>query len=293
MDKRQVPDLLIEKLLLDELSEGQKRRLLADPEVLRRVRELERSNREILAAYPPEAMSRRIEGRLEALASAMGTSDAGESARAEGPDARPRRGAAQGPSGRRGLFGFPRLVPVAGFAVAALVTGLLLAVVLPGGFRIQPAEGGPAAEQTRLKGLKPRLVVYQRTDSGARSLRENAVVGERDALQLAYVSAARPYGVIVSLDGRGVVTQHFPSASAAAGTLEPHGETLLGFAYQLDDAPAYERFFFVTAAERFAVGTVMRAAERLAADPQRARRAPLELPEALEQVSFVVQKRQR
>ncbi|MBN1838324.1 MAG: hypothetical protein JW820_20865, partial [Spirochaetales bacterium] len=108
--------------------------------------------------------------------------------------------------------------------------------------------------------------------------------------QLGYVAAARAYGVILSIDGRGVVTLHFPVGSTGAGELEREGESLLPFAYELDDAPGFERFFFVTGPEPFAVDSVLEAAERLAADPEQARQAPLILPGELEQVSMMLKK---
>jgi hypothetical protein len=86
------------------------------------------------------------------------------------------------------------------------------------------------------------------------------------------------------------VTVHFPSGAATAGGLEPKGETLLPFAYELDDAPGFERFFLVTSREPFPVEVVVGAAERLAAEPERARLAPLELPGKLEQSSIVLSK---
>jgi hypothetical protein len=290
MEKRKVPELLIEKIVLGELPEAQKRRLMADPDVVRRVRELERSNREILSMYPPDEMSRRISGRLEALASAQGPVATVERARSRDERRRSRRRDDARGSEARSVFGLPPLIPVAGFATVAVVTGLLLAVLLPGGLRSGQATAS-VVEETRVKGLKPHLVVYHKTESGAETLRENDAVAEHDVLQLGYVSGSKSYGVIVSIDGRGVVTLHFPTASATAGELELEGESLLPFAYELDDAPSFERFFLVTSPEPFPVNVVVGAAERLSGAPEKARRAALELPRKLEQTSIVLLKK--
>ena len=99
-----------------------------------------------------------------------------------------------------------------------------------------------------------------------------------------------PLGVIVSIDGNGAVTLHAPRDAATSSVLEPEGATLLPDAYELDDAPHFERFFFVTAAERIPVRTVLDAARTLAGQGRRAERAPLPLPSAWQQSSFLLQK---
>jgi hypothetical protein len=56
--------------------------------------------------------------------------------------------------------------------------------------------------------------------------------------------------VLVSLDGAGNVGVHLPPAgSTRAASLEVGREVRLPFAYRLDRAPAFERFFLVTATE--------------------------------------------
>ena len=58
-----IPDLFIEKLLLDELPQDMKERLLKDPSVRHRLEELKAENRRILAEYPPEEMAKAIKNR--------------------------------------------------------------------------------------------------------------------------------------------------------------------------------------------------------------------------------------
>jgi hypothetical protein len=55
-------------------------------------------------------------------------------------------------------------------------------------------------------------------------------------------------------------------------------------AYELDDAPAFERFYMVTADEPFAVETVVDAIRRAGADGR------LDLPAAMDQSSVVLEK---
>ncbi|MEZ4473614.1 MAG: hypothetical protein R3F60_23055 [bacterium] len=63
------------------------------------------------------------------------------------------------------------------------------------------------------------------------------------------------------------VTLHFPD-TASADTALPAGQQLvtLPHAYQLDDAPRFERFFFVTAHHPLDVGELLAEARQLAAD---------------------------
>jgi hypothetical protein len=49
-----------------------------------------------------------------------------------------------------------------------------------------------------------------------------------------------------------------------AASLQQAGVVSLEFAYELDDAPGWERFYFITAAVPFDVDAVMAAAHRLA-----------------------------
>jgi hypothetical protein len=67
-------------------------------------------------------------------------------------------------------------------------------------------------------------------------------------LQVSYVALGRPYGVIFSIDGAGVVTLHHPtSAEGEQALVDLDGAVPLPSAYELDDAPRFEKFFFVTA----------------------------------------------
>jgi hypothetical protein len=182
----------------------------------------------------------------------------------------------------RRFWSLPRLAPVAGFAALLLAAGAVLATV------------GPWRErtgQTRLKGSSPHLVIYRKTDGGAEALAEGSGIRAGDVLQIAYVAASRKYGVIFSIDGRGAVTLHFPDGPNAPNLLSREGETRLDYAYRLDDAPGFERFFLVTSDRALPVAEVLEAGRRLASDPRQARRSSLGLPAGLEQWSVLLAKR--
>jgi hypothetical protein len=100
--------------------------------------------------------------------------------------------------------------------------------------------------------------------------------------------------VILSVDGRGKVTWHTPSGYAgqplSSPTLDMKGQVVLPAAYELDDAPGFERFFFVYSSSPFDVAAVDRAARALASQPSRAVVEPLGLGTGMGQYSFLVKK---
>ena len=116
-------------------------------------------------------------------------------------------------------------------------------------------------------------------------------MSEKDVLQLSYVAVGRKYGVIFSIDGRGIVTVHYPYAeNGATPELEQGGEIYLRYAYELDDAPLFERFFFVTSDKPFNIAIVEKAARLLASKTGQARNTDLKLPSGFEQYSFLLNK---
>jgi len=261
MDERisqRVPDWLLERLALGELPAAQaeeiRRRLAAEEGGAARLEALRLSNREVLAAHPP----RVIAGAIQA-----------KNARLE------RDGQREG-APRRGLAW--------GLGLAAPAAAALLVVALSPG-----VTQTPSAETTRMKGLEPRLVVHRKAGGDAETLSDGATVRAHDLLQLAYVAAGQRYGVIVSLDGGGAVTRHLPAGGTDAAALDGQGATLLPNAYELDDAPTFERFVLVTSDSPFPVETALAAARDIVADAGAATR-PLALPEGLKQTSIVLRK---
>jgi hypothetical protein len=161
---------------------------------------------------------------------------------------------------------------------------------------LQPADD----EQIGIKGdeaRSPRLLVYrQRPGQAADSelLSDGTRCARGDLLQLAYDRAPDGlHGVLISLDGAGRVTQHLPEEGAKqAAPLVAVRELRLPSAYELDDAPAFERFVLVTAAQPFAISIVLDAATALAQRGAAARTQPLPLPANFRQTSVSLNKRE-
>lgn len=170
--------------------------------------------------------------------------------------------------------------------VPALSLSMLSLAAVTVAFKLEQ----PAAEDVRLKGLQPSLMAYRRSAKGPERLASGATAQTGDVLQLSYIAAGRGFGVIVSVDGRGHVTLHLPLEPGEAARCETQGTHLLPAAYELDDAPAFERFFLVTSAEPFSTAAVMASAQALARDLGVAQSKDLALPTELEQTSLLVKK---
>jgi hypothetical protein len=97
----------------------------------------------------------------------------------------------------------------------------------------------------------------------------------------------------VSIDGAGNVTMHLPPAGDRAAALKHETTVLLDQAYELDDAPRWERFYFVAGESPFDVAPVMQAARDAAAKISGLPPAGLALPRGLEQSGFTLQKESR
>ena len=142
-----------------------------------------------------------------------------------------------------------------------------------------------------VKGADLKVYVYRRGATGPELLSDGARAARGDLLQLAYASKSAGYGVLLSIDGAGKVTLHLPEAEGGkAAPLREGGATVrVPAAYQLDGAPAFERFFLVRAATPFSVATATEAARSLAAQPS-ARKQALALPPGFEQISLSLDK---
>jgi hypothetical protein len=123
----------------------------------------------------------------------------------------------------------------------------------------------PIPDEILVKGdAEPALKVYRQRGVAHWEIGDDDVVAAGDRLQLRYRAAGAAYGVIVSLDGRGHVTQHFPSARGASTALKSGGEVALDHSYELDDAPMFERFYFVTSQQPLDPDAVAAAVAKLA-----------------------------
>jgi len=263
-DVKRVPDLLLERLLLGELSGAEadrvRKRLEAEPGGLARLDALEESDRAILEQHAPRPMALRIEGRLAV------------DVRAKPP--------------------VRWWIPAAPLAAAALAVAVWVA--MPDSHKVEmqqkvkghtPHPPAYGSETERVKG-KPQLTVFRDLDGDDERLEDGDPASAGDLLQVKYRAGDARYGVIISIDGRASVTLHFPESPAGSTKLELGGAVTLDRSYELDDAPGFERFILVASREPLVVEDILGAAETLedgAADR-------LVLGEGLEQIDLLLKK---
>lgn len=258
------PPLLVERYLLDVLTPAEQAELarLCSPEELSRLRaEHVALARDLLARKPAAEFARRVEAE----------------------HARQRQV-------RR---------PALGSMVAFAALLALLAFVSKRA--LESSDRGSAATSARqelqdrgerAKGLRPTLRVYRKRGDMPELLAYGASARRGDVLQLGYLAPGMTHAILLSIDGRAEVTLHFPHDPAASSQI-PHGqgEQLLPSAYELDEAPAFERFVLLVAARPLRATDALRAAQQLAQrGTAAARDAALPLPGYVEQTSVLVSK---
>jgi len=263
-----VPDWLLERYALGELPQERmdavRQALAADPDGADRLAALERSNAEILKALPPRVVAVSVKARA-AQASARTS---------------------------RSWF--------AGFGMVAAAALALFVIQGPAVDELPYSDGEivDVVPTERVKG-PPLLLVHRLQGSDSEQLidlriaraeghPELAAARALDRLQISYNARAHKYGLVASLDGRGVLTVH--SGERAPIVLEDGGVVQLPHSYELDDAPDFERFFIVASTEPFESAPVLDAIRALDPADDDTLTAPLPLPKTLSQNSVTLTK---
>jgi hypothetical protein len=272
--QRRIPDLILEQYLLGELPPEEEAQIGkavdSDPELYRRLKEIEASTSDILKTYPPHDMASRIRDRLEREKNDSNENDLVL------------------PNSRTGIGSTTLFFRRAALPIAAVLVIFAGAFALRGTFQPQTSD----IEITRAKGGSS-IRVFRKTTGGSEELRDGAVAARRDLIQLGYSTGGLRYGAILSIDGRGTITFHLPQGYSGgkleAPELDPQPGAMLNFAYELDDAPSFERFFLVLSAKPFSLSTVLDSAKKLAGRPEAAN-SPLPLGPDFIQQSFMLKK---
>jgi hypothetical protein len=268
MTKEIISDYYLERYVLGELPEEETERIRqtasADPGLRKALNAIESSNREILALYPPSMVK----------ASLLIHSD--EKIR------------------KSSLFPLKQILTVSSALAAITVLFILILPIFKNEAEIKPIDTGE--DSALVKGIdaidlsKTQLLIFRKIDEKAERLEDGTQAKEGDLLQLGYVAVAEPYGMILSIDGRGNITLHYPSKKKGSTSLVLRKKSFLSNAIELDDAPAFERFFFITSESEIDVVKILKAAESLAQDLDRVQQDKLDLGGNLKQYSILIRK---
>jgi hypothetical protein len=278
-----IPDIVLERYRLNELPPADAARMAGeigrDARLRERLEALDRSDHEL------DAHLDRLRTRL-AASSVRGVRLLERRSLGEGgqPDLSANRV-------RSIAWPIPAAVAI-GVVLAAVVWQTRAPFVVPE----QPDSGTDRIKGTAVSG-RPALAVYRRTNDGSEQLADGTVAHAGDLIRVGYRSAGHSYGVIVSIDGAGAVTMHLPPAGTRAAALKNEPTVLLDQAYELDDAPRWERFYFVTGDAAFDAAPVLQAARDAANAHSQQPPPDLALPptvaQSLEQAGFTLQKESR
>lgn len=154
-------------------------------------------------------------------------------------------------------FAFQRMLSYAAAICCVLLLSLITVRTI---FRIDPVEG----LTERSKGNGARLFIYKKDGNGAVLLKNKTPIGRNEIIQISYLSGGEAFGAILSVDGNGIITQHFPDSGNMTSTLSSNGEVSLDFSYKLDDAPKFERFIFITGNESISIENYKKSIANLA-----------------------------
>ena len=225
-----IPDWKLERYLTGDLPEGEMseiRELEKTDEVFaRRVKMLREDNAAILRKMPFERLAEKMDAR-----------DCGAERRNNVIH-----------------FGFVK------FAAAAALVLAVVSVALFSQREVVPDAGAQAMDVamaaqddgTRIKGMDARMEIWKKTGDSAVQMLNLDEAREGDEIQLRYSVPEKCFGLLFSMDGNGTVTMHMADGSQAVA-LEPGKMTTLSFAYKLDNAPKFEKFFLLTSQKDFAI----------------------------------------
>lgn len=262
-----VPEWMLERYLLNELPRKKLRQLEKeleqDPALRAALEKLRLSDRQILNAYPSERMVPEILKKAS-------------------------------PAKREPIA--PSRWRLAWMAAPAMALAVFLLVILPPLVRQRPAvsENSDPEDYIGTKGSGtfnvPGLQIYRKKGDVRQALHNGDAARAGELLQVAYVPAGQTNGVILSIDGAGAVTLHFPEKTDGDTLLQSGRRAFLPNAFALDQAPRFERFFFITAKEPLPTAAILEKARRLASDRNKAETGLLDLSRRFGQYSLLVRK---
>jgi len=280
----------LERYILGELPPNRLKEvhLLIDQhtELREEIERLKQSNEAILEQYPPDIIVPQILNRAD---DDSGLPMFALAAAEDGPSPENLLAAAERPGRFRGARPNSRARKRLLYITPVLASVLLLVFIL---FRpdrtselITRIKGGDGLDMSQTQ-----ILIYRKNIHDVERLTNGDSVRSGDLLQIAYIAAHQKYGVIFSIDGSGLVTLHFPGDEASSTQLEPDRQVTIRSSYELDDAPGFERFFFITSEREINTRDILERARAQAKSLPSAQKERLDLPSGLSQFAILLKK---
>lgn len=112
----------------------------------------------------------------------------------------------------------------------------------------------PEGNEIRTKGLIPGLFL----SAHDKTLKDGDRVKAGEKIEIAYRASGYRYGAILSVDRERSVTVHFPEDERVTPELQKEARVPLKLAFELDEKPGFEKFYFVTSQSKIAVAELRR-----------------------------------
>jgi hypothetical protein len=273
-----IRDLFLERYLLGELTDVQlqamETRLAKDPVLRARLEALKDHNQIFQSRFPVEKMVMEIEAAAESRDHNQQILASVPKSYAPKPNLADRIIGAQPFRG----FAFGRQIQWAG-ALALLVLAALPMIMVQ-----SPSE----PEVVRLKGKPAELRLFRNTPTGPARVTsgDSAIAGE--IIQVEFHPGGFAYGAIYSVDGNGSVTLHWPAQPNASTAWSTVSEYRLPEAFELDQAPGFERFHLVVSQKPIDLTTL---ANQVAASAKQDERwLSGQFPKPVKVITFVLKK---
>ena len=248
-------------LILEQIHAGDvDKSVYGEADVSEKLKELADSDKEILTKYPTEKMKFLVAEKLAKSLSENVFEDSVE-------NSSNRVGEKSIPVNPifRNYLKIHKIVGIAAVLCLVLVLPILVSRMSSNyeGITLEESiiqNSLPASE--RAKGSSS-IFLYKKNNDAIMRLKNEAIATEGDCIQITYIAAGAKYGSIISIDGNGYLSQHYPEYGNKAYELDNGGEIPLDYAYQLDDAPDFERFLFITSDSSFDIRKLIKAVENI------------------------------
>lgn len=247
-----IPSLLLEQWRLGELSKDRKDKLIAEfgqDRIQRELTALEAEEEKFLQNLPPLSLSSSAVAAAEKKTNVVPL--------------------------RRSPLRY--LTPILIAAVALLMIYL-------------PKEKNPPnpfpTDEILLKGGPQPLTIYKQGSDGPIPLQDGAPVKSGDVIQLVYTANNYDYGIIISVDGQGHFTWHWPEDPSLPAELAKDRPVPLKNSFRLDESPGFERFFFLRSKNPIANLDL----EKAAAGIDFSKEGRLKLDSQIDQYSVILRK---